>query len=169
MSLVFTDNFFEKGIDSKEKLPKIDKIDFDSLIDRVKEMPARIRDTALWTEVFKLQEWYFIVKPDKNIENIKPFIGKVDDKGWFFLFTDGKHADEFAKVQGFINENGNAITIAMEPIKASEWMSQFEKIGVYGARFNEGEHGWFTPIANLLPMHSYLKKLNKVYDTRDSL
>lgn len=153
------DDLFEKGNDSGERQKKIEKIDFDSFVERVKLLPFKEGQYTLWAEAYKLPRWYIILNPNKDI----PFIGKTEEKGWFFLFTDLKHADEFAKRQGFIYEDGSTFSYVMEPLKAARRISEYGgKKGIYGVRFNEGEHGWFSPIANLLPMYEYLKDLKRI-------
>lgn len=158
------DDLFGKGNDPKERQPKVDAIDFDSFVEKVKLMSFEAGQMVLWAEVYKLPRWHFVLKqePNEDIKSVVPFIGEVERKGWFFAFTDGKHARKFAERQKFVNEDGSAFTVAMEPLEAAKWMSEYGKKGIYGVRFNEGEHGWFAPIENLLPMYKRLKELKKI-------
>ena len=142
--------------------PKIKILDFDSLVEIVKKMSFDEGQYMLWEEVYKLPRWYFTAKPVEDISQLKPFICEVDGKGWFCASTDAKHAIKFAERQKFNYPGGKTLVICMKPLEAAEWMSTYSK-EVYGVRFNEGEHGWYAPIANLLPMYQYLKGLNKIY------
>lgn len=58
-----------------------------------------------------------------------------------------------------MNEDGNATTIAMEPLKAVEWMKKHLELGIFGVRFNQGNHGWLMPIVNLESIYKYLTDL----------
>ena len=149
---MFNSLFGKKSNDEKNHL-----IDFDELIEKVKKMPAQEGQILLWTKTFNLDKWHFIIKPVVETNDPKPFIGNVDGKGWLYLFTDGMHARNFGEVQGLLGNNGTINTIALEPKKAVEWLKQWAQLGVYGVRFNEGNHGWFAPITNLKPMMDYLK------------
>lgn len=120
-------------------------------------MPAQEGQILLWKETFSLEKWHFITKPIVEGTDPSPFIGEVEGKGWIYLFTDGKHAREFGEHQGFLNAEGTINTIVMEPKKAVEWLYKWTELGVYGLRINEGNNGWFAPIANLKPMMDYLK------------
>ncbi|HOL11057.1 MAG TPA: hypothetical protein PLH87_13095 [Bacillota bacterium] len=113
-----------------------ENIDFDLLVEEVKQMNSIEGQDRLWTAAFKLPKWHFIAIPQKNINDVRPFIGEVDGRGWFFAFTDGKHANHFAQKQGWVDENGMAITIAMEPFAAAQWLSQHLESGIFGVRFN---------------------------------
>lgn len=146
----------------EKRQPESIDVDFDLLVKKVKQMSEREGQILLWTEVFKLSKWHFITKHQKDSNDIRPFIGEVDGKSWFYVFTDSRHASEFAQIQGFVVENGVANTIAMKPLDATEWINKHLELGVFGVRFNEGEHGWFAPITNLLPMYQYLKDLKTI-------
>jgi hypothetical protein len=148
---------FNKLFGKKENHQKTNVLDFDELIDKVKRMPEQEGQIILWKETFGLEKWHFIAKPDDNVREPKPFIGEVDGRGWMYLFTDGKHAREFGEVHGLLNNNGDISTLAMEPKIAVDWLCKWAEVGVFGLRFNEGNHGWFAPITNLKPMMEYLK------------
>jgi len=148
---------FDELFGKEEKKQKSTSVNFDELIEKVKKMPFQEGQILLWKETFNLEKWHFITKPLVNLDNPKPFIGVVEGKGWMYLFTDGKHALKFGKVQGLLNNDGSINTIAMKPKKAVELLDKFAKLGVFGVRFNQGEFGWYAPIENLKPMMDYLK------------
>jgi hypothetical protein len=78
----------------------------------------------LWKKAFKLSEWHFIVKAGSGISETMPFTDEFDGKGWFYLFTDGYHVNQFAALHGLVDENGTAKTIAMYPAKTAEWITK---------------------------------------------
>lgn len=154
---------FNFGKKNKERsIIQSKDVDFDSLVEKVKSMDEREGQTLLWGEAYKLTKWHLITKVNSNINETNPFIGELEGKGWFYIFTDSIHANHFATEQGLIDENGLARTIAMEPVAAAEWITKHLELGIFGVRFNEGEHGWFAPISNLMPIYKYLRELNAI-------
>lgn len=148
---------FDDILNEGRKPVEIRSLDFDEFVEEVKKMPFAQGQDVLWREVFNLERWHFITKPITYFKDAEPFKGKVEGKGWFFLFTDGEHAHKFGERQKFTNADGSVNTIAMKPEEAVEWLEEWAKIGIYGVRFNEGEHGWYAPIENLRPMMKDLK------------
>jgi len=107
----------------------------------------------LWRETYKLDQWYFIARG--KIPNVHPFIGVVEDKQFLFAFTDEQHAMAFAQNQGFTDEKGNSMVLSMPVNGFIESSDQYRYQGVFGILFNEGPHGYFAPLDNLVPMYKH--------------
>lgn len=148
-------SIFGKKEEGKEKIIT-NNVNFDQLVEKVKKMPVQEGQILLWKETFGLEKWHFITKPIIEPNDVRPFIGEVEGKGWIYLFTDGRHAQRFGEGHALINNDGVVNTIVMEPKMAVEWLIKWTEVGVFGLRFNEGQYGWFAPIANLKPMMDYL-------------
>src|SRR5690606_7530738 len=109
----------------------------------------------LWLEVFKLPEWYFIARG--ALPNIYPYIAQANliepHSHWIYAFTDSNRATFYAKKNNLYTED-NSSTILTIPNNDNliPWMQQFIDEGVKGVFFNADGHGFFVPIAQLMPI-----------------
>ncbi len=134
--------------------------DFDALatlaFDRSTLQPTeREHQVNLWSAFFKLDQWLFIVDASTAAEQPMPFIGYLEEKPWFFVFTDSQKAYDFAKKTGLLDKNGESLYMSMTPDGARKMLSSAES-EVVGIRVNEGEFGWFSPLANVEAIHKFL-------------
>ena len=136
--------------------------DFDALSDlaynRNTLKPAEREDlNKLWMEFFKLDQWIFIIDASAFSENPSPFVGYIDEKPWFFVFTDSQKAYDFAKKTELLDKNGESLYLAMTPVNALPFLASAEG-QVEGIRVNESEHGWFAPLVNVDAIYRHLKE-----------
>lgn len=142
--------------------------------------PISIEDLDnLWAAFLNLEEWIFLVKHVPGSEPF-PFIGKLEDALWLFLFTDHERLRRFADARGMLDLELNAHFITMSPLQSLEWLArlhgsaqeatdvdvsvtdQVEPSAVYGIRINEGPHGWYAPLESLSAIYGHLKELDRI-------
>lgn len=133
--------------------------DFDALADlaynRSTLKPSEREDLMnLWSAFFKLEHWLFIVDASKSSLEPSPFIGYIEDRPWFFVFTDSERALEFAKKFGLTDKNGECLYLNLSPKSVLETLTTVQNVD--GIRVNEGPHGWFSPLANVSQIHDLL-------------
>ncbi len=138
--------------------------DFDALADlaynRNTLKPAEREDlTRLWKAFFDLEEWLFIMDGSTALASPSPFVGHVDEKPWFFVFTDSTRALEFAKKYELTEKSGECLYLSMKPESALVTLTSAEG-QVEGIRVNEGPHGWFAPLANVHAIKAHLESLS---------
>ena len=141
---------------------KLNSNDFsiDELTNKAKESGKPEDLYKLWQAALSLDEWHFIAKYRENIQEIKPFLGVVDDAGWAFVFTDKDKAQEYAKTtvnEGFLDPEGSAIIISMKTENAIKYLLNLKSGGVHGVRINE-LNGWFAPLNDLPVIINWLNK-----------
>lgn len=133
--------------------------DFDEFIEKIREIEyTKEIDDILWKNTFSLEKWYLLMKGKG--EGAEPFAGQINNKGYFFLFTD------LIKMQEFINrvnivEEQEPNALSFKPFDAVNIISRFLENDIYGIRFNDGEAGWFAPIRKLKSMWNELMVENK--------
>jgi len=151
------DPYFE--LFAPESEPLKETPDFDTLANNVKLDNDISNLDILYSALFNLDEWIFIATPKEEIDNTTPFIGILEEKPWFFVFTDANKALQFTKnKEMFKNEEGKTIQIKMSAYDAVETIFEAHKAGVYGVRFNEGDTGWVTPIDSFPAIIRHLKE-----------
>jgi len=131
-------------------------IDFDALADlnnTKSPNPEDIRN--LWTAFFKLEEWIFVVDASVVSENPPPFVGFIDEKPWLFIFTDTQRAYDFAKEHQLLDKKGECLFIATQTSTALKMLINTQS-AIEGIRVNEGPHGWFCPLDNIVRIHTLL-------------
>ncbi|KAA9327597.1 hypothetical protein F0P96_16595 [Hymenobacter busanensis] len=125
--------------------------DIDTLLEKAKTSGSKEDLSELWKAALNLPQWHFITKHTERLEDRKPFVGVMDNKGWVFVFTDRQKAHEYGKAikdGGFVDAEGNLMVISMGIEGAIDYVMDLFTKGVYGMRMNE-LNGWFSPIANL--------------------
>jgi hypothetical protein len=135
-----------------------ESIDFDSLVENAKTSNNKEDLDILYSSFFGLSHWFFVTTVKDDIAHAKPFIGLTDDQPWLYAFTDGNHAQTFAKLNPdtMLLENGASHIIKMTAKGSFEMAMELSNRGVFGIRVNEGEHGWFFPIQNMPNILNYL-------------
>ncbi len=142
--------------------------------------PISIEDLdALWAAFFKLEEWVFLVQPVPGRDPF-PFIGRYEERLWFFLFTDHERLRRFADAGGLLDPELNAHFITMSPEQSLEWLGRLHAVqqsqaeqpeanapqnastAVTGIRVNEGPHGWYAPLESLSAIYGHLKELERI-------
>lgn len=146
-------------------------IDFDTLADlaynRSTLKPSEREDLInLWTEFFKLDEWLFIVDASQSSLEPVPFVGFIEDRPWFFVFTDSQRALEFAKKFSLTDKNNECLYLSLSPESALKILASSQNAD--GIRINEGPHGWFSPLQNVEQIHSLLQSLDHTVGQRKS-
>lgn len=136
--------------------------DFDALADlaynRNTLKPAERADLSrLWRAFFEHPEWLFITDASGAGLPSSPFVGYVDEQPWFFVFTDSARAHEFAKKYELTDQQGECLYLSLTPEAARHMLASADG-KVTGIRVNEGEHGWFSPLANVEAIYSYLQE-----------
>lgn len=105
----------------------------------------------LWQLALSFDDWYFIAKYRDKKEDIRPFIGMIDNVGWVLVFTDKAKVSEYAFLSGnrnFIDPSGKPVVIKMQIGKALNFLVSLKKMGVYGVRMNI-LNGWYSPINSI--------------------
>lgn len=132
-------------------------VNFDELASRARTSNKAEDLNALYKAFLTLEDWYFVTKSKADVENAKPFIGFIDEQPWLYIFTDSEKAHAFSKnTPGFLKEDGSSYFIKMKVVKALKMTFQLGENGVYGIRVNEGENGWYCPIAALPQIMAHL-------------
>jgi len=147
------------SLNDNKKL-NVNDFNIDELTNKAKESGKPEDIYKLWHVALSLDEWHFIAKYNENIQDIKPFLGVVDDAGWAFVFTDKDKAQEYAKTtinEGFLDPKGSAIIISMKTESAIKYLLSLKSGGVHGVRINE-LNGWFAPLHDLPVIINWLNK-----------
>ncbi len=133
-------------------------INFDKLVANAKSSGKAEDMNALYKSFLTLDEWFFVTAPKSDLENPKPFIGFIDEQPWLFIFTDSSKAHAFCTAnKGFLMEDGSSYFIKMKTANAIKMTLKLGESGVYGIMVNQGENGWFCPIAGLPQIMEHLK------------
>jgi len=112
----------------------------------------------LWSALFKLPEWYFLMTMTSFV-NKSPSAQMIDGKVWYLVFTDTEKLHAYAKRNQNLDPEGNALFLTMTPEASVRFAQGSLGTTVFGVRFNEGaEHGWFSPMENLVKFPDYLKE-----------
>lgn len=127
---------------------------FDALMTQVKAADsdeARIPHfKALWRGFLELDTWFFLTTGVADLEHANPFIGIIDDRPWVMVFTDPEKAAAFAGADPrFRDGQGDLVFMAIPQLEALRWILGLQEQGIAGLRINQGEFGWFAPLANL--------------------
>lgn len=130
---------------------------FDVTVEQAREMQFAEGQTLIWTEAFKLDSWLILMKPSDDPQQPEPFFGNMDGHGWAFLFTDPMHAQVFGRNNNLVTPGGNVLIAKMKVDAMINWLEEIGRSGLYGARFNEGEQGWFIPVDGLRAMQDYVE------------
>jgi hypothetical protein len=120
----------------------------------------------VWEYVFKLKEWNFITTFKEDVKECKPFIGVIDEKAWFYMFTDREKAQEFAKKDNrFLGENGECLIITVPVDSAIKMVLEADYQGVFGIKVNENDieknSNFNAPISTLKRILQIIKDQNK--------
>lgn len=137
-------------------------IDFDALADQAYNRntlkPGEREDLMnLWTELFKLEDWIFVVDASHPSLNPAPFVGFIEERPWLFIFTDSQRAYDFAKKNELLDSRGECLFISTKTDAARKMLASTQS-NVDGIRINEGPHGWFSPLPNIEQIHDLLVK-----------
>lgn len=132
--------------------------DFDTLVNNARSGEIE-QLNHLYRNFFELENWVFVSPVRDDMENAKPFIGVVNEQPWLFVFTDETKAHTFCKATpGFMDASGNSFFIRIQVNPALEMMYQLHMQGVHGIRVNDGENGWFCPLADIPNIIAFLKE-----------
>ncbi|HJV23155.1 MAG TPA: hypothetical protein VJ570_10675, partial [Holophagaceae bacterium] len=86
----------------------------------------------------------------RDLSQASPFIGIIDEQPWALVFTDPQKAAAFAGTDPrFRNPEGHLLFIELPQLEALGWVMGLQREGVVGLRINQGEFGWFAPLAHL--------------------
>jgi hypothetical protein len=166
--------------------------DFDALVARAfadsppqspaaEAPPISIDDLdKLWAAFLRLEEWIFLVQSVPGRDPF-PFIGRLDDQLWMFLFTDHERLRRFADARGLLDAELNAHFITMSPVQSIDWLTRLHEAQqnpepgatagvansertppIYGIRVNEGPHGWYAPLESLPAIYGHLEELGRL-------
>lgn len=108
----------------------------------------------LWTALFSLDEWHILFAADPSTP--RPQILRYDGQKWAMVFTDKDRLQAFAKEMNLTLETGHALFVSLDVPAARRALKSMGQHGIHGARFNQGENGWFSPMPNIEAIHQYL-------------
>lgn len=146
---------------TESKIANIEKSKFiDLAINALKKNDEPALD-ALFSALFHQEDLYFISPFREDWEKSGPFIGNIQDKPCLFVFTDAKLAYQFAmSTPGFQWEENKAFIMHMPMEECIAVFKELKNRGVFGIRFNEGEHGFFCPLSHLEDILNRVNRLN---------
>ncbi|HJV22249.1 MAG TPA: hypothetical protein VJ570_06120 [Holophagaceae bacterium] len=127
---------------------------FDALMAQAKTAPSEEEQIAcfkgLWKRFLELDTWIFLTTGVADLEHASPFIGIIEEQPWALVFTDPEKAGQFAGPDPrFRDAEGNLIFMGIPTMEAVAWVMGLGEHGVVGLRINQGEFGWYAPLANL--------------------
>jgi hypothetical protein len=145
----------------ESKVANIEKSKFIDLAKTAIKNNDEVSMDALFGTLFRQQDLYFISPFREDWEKSGPFIGNIQDKPCLFVFTDAKLAYEFAMATpGFQWEENKAFIMHMPMEECIAVFKELRNRGVFGIRFNEGEHGFFCPLSHLDGILDRVNRLN---------
>lgn len=143
------------------KVSSIEKSRFFDLAKKAIQTSAEPDLDILFKNVFGLTDLYFIAPYREDWEKSGPFIGNIQNKPCLFVFTDARVAYDFAMATpGFQWEDTKAFIMHMPMVECITIFRELHKRGVFGIRFNEGEHGFFCPMSHLDAILARIERLN---------
>jgi len=108
---------------------------------------------ALWAEVFALPQWIFIARG--GLERPQPYIGVFPQGPMLCAYTTPDRAREGALAMGLPEEEAGLV-LAVPAEGIVDWAASFQQHGVVGITFDHPRLGFFSPLANLLPIRDWL-------------
>lgn len=138
----------------------MEKVDFDALSKAAyAEGSKLIEKDVLWTEVFKLSEWYFIARGTPP--NVVPYIGKAPEieagSLWLFAFTDADRAVDYAKKNELGSDDGSQFYLSVPNNRTTiPWILGYKDSDVKGVYFNADGYGFYAPLRQLKPIKEHL-------------
>lgn len=143
---------------SSEPTPaQIDALQKIAAADGFKDMAPQ---TDLWVALFQLKQWHLMTFPDSTSVPPGLNIETHNGKKWVMAFTDPDRLYEYAKARKLLNADGTMLGMSVPSQTSFEFFESMS--GLAGVRFNEGDVGWFAPMANLRAIHTHLVKLGRL-------
>ena len=128
-------------------------MNFDQLVEEVKQMETQAGQIKLWSAAFALDKWLCLAHPE---EKTQPLTVVMEDKRWLLFFTDAERLAAYAR-DLYEGRDYETYFLAMTPDRAVEWLDALQGGDLHGILFNEGPHGWYAPLSNMKPMQNYLR------------
>jgi hypothetical protein len=126
----------------------------DALSDAVRASGGALdAQTALWGAMFALEKWWFVARG--VLPEVGPLVGTVDGVPSLLAFTSGARAGEFARANGFV-EHDQSQVLAVPTVGILDMCDQFAAQGVQRIVVDQGTLGFFAPLAQLRPIHSFI-------------
>lgn len=117
---------------------------------------------ALWSNLFKLEQWHIIALP-KAVHPPEPFFASFkEDDAWVFVFTDAERVKAFATQHKLLDEEGKCRFVSMKAENAIKWILGLGEQGLSGATFNQGGVAWSSPCVNLQNIAEHLKNIEAI-------
>ncbi|MHB8765901.1 MAG: hypothetical protein ACYDA8_16420 [Deferrisomatales bacterium] len=150
-------DFLKRGARNRPPEPEPPREpDFDQLSQEARQSGSRAAMDRLWGAVYDLPHWHMVARGEGA--DVHPFIGIVEGKPFVMAFTDEDRAAGFARAQGFANAEGRVRILCLPIPTFLEAVPFYEEQGVFGMLFNSGEHGFFAPLGNAVPMQRYFEE-----------
>jgi hypothetical protein len=92
----------------------------------------------------------------------KPYIGEVDGKLWYYIFTNSTDAQEFAVKNEQTSENGYTLIMSYTPLDFQRLLLNSKSKGVVGVIFNAGSEGWSSTTNDFMTTTRGLKRRGKI-------
>jgi hypothetical protein len=132
---------------------------FDTLNDAVQahggnQEAAMADQNALWTALLQLPEWHLLFSP--QLQQPSPQVVTVDGKRWVLVFTDPDRLQKYAQENDLVVDGDKALYTSLSVPDARKTLQSMTSSGIYGVRFNQGAHGWYSPISSIKAIHSFL-------------
>ncbi|CAN5534613.1 hypothetical protein BH10ACI2_BH10ACI2_21250 [soil metagenome] len=146
------------------------KADFDALSRKTQEANVeREHFDRLFAATFALPEWLFL--PRGEAPNYNPYIaskeGVADGQQMIRAFTDGTRLHRFARENGLLDPQGEALILTIPVSNVIEYLEQFEAYGVHGVWFNSDleSDGFFTPLKQLRVIKQHVENADLPAET----
>jgi hypothetical protein len=105
---------------------------------------------ALWSAVYRLPSWLFLVRGD----NVIPITCIIEGKHSVMAFTDHPALQRFSKLQNY-DSAGDYSVMLLTVERASEMLLGLRSRGAEVLLFNHGGEGFSTPLDNLPGIYHY--------------
>lgn len=138
--------------------------DFDALAKKAYvEGGSREDSDNLWSALFSIPEWYFLLPPGVDPTKPQPFITKLEEKLMILAFTDSNLLVKCAH-HNKIYKEGDQIPFFSVPIASVvPYLTSFAQHNVYGIWFNATiATGFYAPLENLPKIQAHLQSMGKI-------
>lgn len=123
-----------------KKKPKSKELSLQDFVAYAKSTGKGEDVVKVWDYILSLKELHFLSVYEEDVQKCRPFIGVINEKPWFFVFTDKDKAIKYAKTDNkFQSKNGDTLVISQPTEKSLQMIIESESNGVYGVMVNESD------------------------------
>ncbi len=117
---------------------------------------------ALYASVFRLEAWQFVARGE--LPDVQPYFctnaGVADGAPMVKAFTDGRRLHAFAKENGLLQPDGQALSLSLKVKTILPMMLAYAEQGILSIHFNadRASDGFYAPLVQLPTIRRHLEE-----------